>query len=345
MLALAGNISRMCTISGWLQWNGITLANTVLHYALCFAGHVECQATANQPSHANDRLLKSPDISLLSPKLQEQWHIERNRHLGAITVKPQSHIRAVWQCNKCPDGEPHIWTTTVKNRTQGRQCPYCSNKLVCLHNSLATIAPDQTQFWNHSKNKKTPDQVLAGGSFRAEWRCPDCKWEWQAPISGRVRSTAGCPRCKRAQRPYQRLPTYAEAQPACLAQWDYDRNNKDGSYPDVITLGSGKLVHWICSCCPRGQPHRWRTTPHDRVSKDRGCVVCAGQKACACNSLEALFPSIAAEFDVDKNGFAPSEITAGSTKKVWWKNAKRGSWRQTPNRHTDTRNRPHIQKV
>ena len=64
------------------------------------------------------------------------------------------------------------------------------------------------------------------------------------------------------------------------------------------------------------------------------CSLCWGQ-ACVCNSLESLFPLIAAEFDVDRNGNAPSEITAQSNKKVWWRTAERGSWKQTPNVRTD----------
>ena len=127
---------------------------------------------------SDDRLPESPGISWLSPELQQQWHVEGNMHLAAIKVKPQSNVKAVWHCNKCPAGEPHICTARVQSRTQGAQCPYCPNRLVCVHNSFATIAPDVTQYWNHSKNTKTPDQVLAGSSFRAEWRCPDCKWEW-----------------------------------------------------------------------------------------------------------------------------------------------------------------------
>ena len=51
-------------------------------------------------------------------------------------------------------------------------------------------------------------------------------------------------------------------------------------------------------------------------------------QTCVCNSLKSLFPSVAAEFDVAKNGFAPSEVTAQSNQKVWWRNAQRGSWRQ-----------------
>lgn len=41
-----------------------------------------------------------------------------------------------------------------------------------------------------------------------------------------------------------------------------------------------------------------------------------------------LVPSLMAELDENRNGFAPSEVTAASEKKVRWRDAKRGSWRQ-----------------
>ena len=69
------------------------------------------------------RVSGSPDISLLSPELQQQWHANRNGRLGPIKVKPHSDKKAVWQCNKCPAGQPHIWTATVLKRTEGTQCP------------------------------------------------------------------------------------------------------------------------------------------------------------------------------------------------------------------------------
>ena len=191
---------------------------------LCCAGPMQCQLTADKPGPSKDRLSESPDISLLEPQLQQQWHVKRNMHLGAIKVKPQSNIKAVRHCINCPAGQPHIWTAVVAERTQGAQCPYCSNRLVCLHNSLATVAPDQTQYWNHDKNQKTPDQVLAGSCLRAEWRCPACKHEWQARIEGRTRRRSGCPKCSQALKVFQLKPTFAEAQPAELAEWDYERN-------------------------------------------------------------------------------------------------------------------------
>ena len=310
-----------------------------VHCDLCSAGHLQWQASSVKAAQPSDRLPGPPDISMLSPELQQQWHAKRNMHLGAIKVKLHSNIKAVWQCGECPAGQPHIWTARVTDRTRkGSQCPYCSNRLVCWHNSLAAIAPDAAQYWNHSKNEKTPEQVLAGSQFRAEWKCPTCNWEWQAAIFGRTRRKAGCPKCSKRMQNWQSQPTFAEARPACLAEWDYERNDAENIYPDSTTLGSGKQVHWICSCCPHGQPHRWTATPNMRISNGSGCAVCAGKQACVCNSLASLYPLLAAEFDVDKNSFEPSEIPARSNKKVWWRNAKRGSWRQSPNARTDRRN-------
>ena len=161
----------------------------------------------------------------------------------------------------------------------------------------------------------------------------------------RTRNRSGCPRCSGANKVIQSQPTFAEAQPACLAQWDYERNDAEELYPNIITCGSDKLVHWVCSCCPRGQPHRWTAMPKNRIANGTGCAVCAGRQACVCNSLESLFPLVAAEFDAEKNGFAPSEITAQSNKEVWWRNAQHGSWRQAVHRRTDRRNELYLQQV
>ena len=306
---------------------------------------MHCQAMADKPGPLDDSSTVSPDISLLKPELQEQWHIVRNMPLGAIMVKPHSNIKAVWQCDQCPAGQLHVWEATVASRTRGRKCPYCCNRRVCLHNSLATMAPDVAQYWNHRKNAYTPEDVTAGSTLKAEWKCSACKLEWCAEIGDRTRRGSGCAKCSAKSRIQQGQPTFAEAQPAELAEWDHERNKAEGLYPHKVSLGSGKQVHWICSCCPMGQPHRWTAMPDRRIGRSSGCAVCAGQQACVCNSLESLFPSIAAEFDVDKNGFSPSEITAHSDKEVWWRNAKRGSWRQSAHSRTDMRNWPSAKQV
>ena len=199
-------------------------------------------------------------------ELQQEWHVKRNMHLGAIKVTPNSGHKAVWQCDNCPAGHPHVWEAVVKNRTRGTKCPYCADRRVCLHNSLATLAPEASQYWNHTKNGQTPEQVLAGSSLRAEWQCSVCKYEWRASIAQRTRKGSGYPECTASNKTHQSQLSFAEAQPRELAEWDHERNNEEGYYPHKVTLGSNKQVHWICSCCPRGHPHRWTAGPNERIS-------------------------------------------------------------------------------
>ena len=170
-----------------------------------------------------------------STELQEQWHVAANEHLK---IKPQSNIKAVWQCIKCPAGQPHVWTAIVGSRTLGSQCLFCCNRLVCLHNSLATAAPDAARYWDHSKNEKTPERMLAGSNFRAEWKCPDCNWEWQTPISMRTHTKSGCPKCSHAQTVKQPQPTCAQVQPVQLAEWDYKRMMPRGSVQKALPLAA-----------------------------------------------------------------------------------------------------------
>ena len=107
------------------------------------AGKLYCQATANNQGQSDNIPPVLPDISLLSLQLQQQWHVDSNMHLGAVKIKPHSRIKAVWHCNECPAGQPHVWTALVSSRTtRSGTCPYCCNRLLCVHNSLATVAPD-----------------------------------------------------------------------------------------------------------------------------------------------------------------------------------------------------------
>ncbi|KAL3140478.1 hypothetical protein ABBQ38_004736 [Trebouxia sp. C0009 RCD-2024] len=51
--------------------------------------------------------------------------------------------------------------------------------------------------------------------------------------------------------------------------------------------------------------------------------------ACACNSLLALYPDTAAEWDYSRNQGQPSDYTASCNYLAWWSSPQRGSWQQT----------------
>ena len=290
---------------------------------------VLCHAKVQQHIHS-----ARPDISQLKPQLQQQWDAAANSDLGDIVITPQSNKVVQWTCQECPDGHAHKWQAKVQNRSNGNGCPYCAGKMVCQHNSLATRAPHIAAELDLKANGLTPDDYTNHSNAKVAWKCSTCQHAWTAPISRRTIQGSGCPMCARERsKKHQQQPSLAASGPAVMAFWDYETNELAGLDPERITMGSGKVVHWMCSKCPLGLKHSW-TGPAARQCNTRipglqGCPCCAGHKACRCNCLQTLYPEVAAEWDFTKNMTTPVDHTASSRFVAWWLNSKRGSWQQS----------------
>ena len=214
------------------------------------------------------------------------------------------------------------------------QCPFCTNNRLCQHNSLLTIAPAVAAYWDTAKNGLTPDQVMASNATRRHWLCQACGHSWQAMIYGKVRNRSGCPKCSRKSLSVNKQPSLTQSGHPAMMGFDFERNQRAGFDPDKITAGSNKMVHWICANCPKGQPHLYVATPRSRVRLNTGCPYCASKKACICNSLQSLYPALAAEYDTTKNGVGPDQVLPRSMKAAFWKDASGHIWEQSPHQRT-----------
>ena len=312
-------------------------------HACCVAGHAygisgSTASKSQQQSQQPDEI--GPNISLLPEELQGQWHERLNKHLGSIVIKPGSNRKVWWSCDQCPDNLPHVWEASVNKRTQGTGCPFCSGRAVCQHNTLARKAPQVAQFWDANKNHPlSPDQVSVSSNIRAHWECSVCLHKWQANVFAKTRSNSGCPKCakphgcKPADRIRQKQPSFAKAKHALL---EHDRNRENGNFPGNITLQSHKLIWWHCHACPKSKEYSWQARASNRTSGklSTGCPFCAGQKVCVCNSLETVCPDIAADFDVEKNGVNPAEVTSSTSTKYSWLSDEPGAKERSVNQHT-----------
>ena len=121
--------------------------------------------------------------------------------------------------------------------------------------------------------------------------------------------------------------------PHAMALWDSDKNEEAGLHLDKLTWGSNKKVNWLCQCCPKGQLRRWTAVDYSVALTKSGCPCCVGHRACECNSLQSLYPVIAAQWDYSKNIGAPADYPASSYKKVWWRDSK--SWAVSYNQATN----------
>ncbi len=314
------------------------------------------QSTNNQQSQSQSQSQtqqNGPDLSKLSPRLQQQFDHVQNAHLGNIVIAKFSTTQVAWSCDQCPSGYPHKWDQSPKNRVINDGCPICSGKRVCRHNSLATKGSTAAASWDYSANEGTPDDYTAGSSCRATWNCQDCGLSWQATIASRPVKGTGCPHCyelrrgRKADGSRTSHPTLrgASGDHSLTTEWDKDANEKAGLHPEKIKLRSCIRVNWVCRKCPSGLLHLYKAMPNDRTLKCSGCPYFDARKACRCNSLQTQFPELVEEWDLDRNQGTPEDYTAGSDKSVWWKTAERDSWQQTIHSRTDRRLKRHQRRA
>ncbi len=292
-----------------------------------------------------------PDLSLLSPRLEQEWDYENNHHLDNVQIKPHSHKICGWICLEGTADDPHHWDAQVYTRTQGHSCPYCAGVKVSKGNSLAAVAPDIAKSWCYKKNKATPQDYTSGSGYKATWDCIECGNQRSTTIRSRVTTGSGCLKCyskrigHRKDGSRHKHPTFAECNHALLSEWDHDTNAEQGLFPEDITLRSHKPVHWVCHQCSLSILHRWVAQPNARTSIQSKCPYCSGQAVCRCNTLATCCLELAQEWDYSKNEAGPDEYTRLSDQVVWWQNASRGSWQQSISQRTQNWTRQQQRKA
>ena len=106
-----------------------------------------------------------------------------------------------------------------------------------------------------------------------------------------------------------------------LRQWDTEHN---GSLtPDAVSSFSHKKAWWRCE-----KGHLWQAEVRSRT-RGRDCPVCAGRQVVPGeNDLARAYPSLAKEWDFEKNGsLRPENVPPGTDRRVWWRCEKGHEWR------------------
>ncbi len=116
--------------------------------------------------------------------------------------------------------------------------------------------------------------------------------------------------------------SFAEQCPQLCYEWDHEKNLSLGLSPESVSSTSNMKVWWICS-----NHHSWQATIAHR-KQGTGCPFCSGRMVISgVNDLLTLFPEIAAEWNIKKNGsLTPSNIKAHSSRIVWWQCKKGHEW-------------------
>ena len=243
------------------------------------------------------------NLAVTGSELANEWHPTRNGELTPYDVKPGSHKRVWWVCER-----RHEWEALIGNRTRGIGCPYCAGQKVGADNNLAVQGPVLAKEWHPTKNGDlAPYDVTPGSGKRAWWLCKRGH-EWDTTIRHRTHGS-GCPYCE--GRIADAENNFAVRNPQLANEWHLTRNGELTPYD--VTSGSQQRVWWVCE---RG--HNWEANIRNRA-RGNGCPYCAGRLADAENNFAVGNPQLANEWHPTKNGdVTPYDVKPGSHKRVWW---------------------------
>jgi hypothetical protein len=168
-----------------------------------------------------------------------------------VKLSKGSHTKFTWRCEL-----GHTWKATVKDRTAGYGCPYCSgNSVLSGFNDLATTHPELAK----ELVDGDPVKLSKGSHTRFTWRC-ELGHTWKAIVKDRT-AGYGCPYCS-GNSVLSGFNDLLTTHPD-LARELVDYN------PSRLTKGSKRISIWECA-----KGHKWKTTVGTRTSGS-GCPSCA----------------------------------------------------------------------
>lgn len=100
-----------------------------------------------------------------------------------------------------------------------------------------------------------------------------------------------------------------------MKEWNWEKNNELGFFPNEINIGDKRHVWWKCE-----KGHDWTTTCGEKFYQHVQCPYCTGRKVLAgYNDLATIYPDIASEWHPTKNeDLKSSDFTYKTQRKVWW---------------------------
>ena len=185
--------------------------------------------------------------------LVKEFDLKKNSPLRPKDLSYGSNKKVWWKCIK-----GHEWKTTISNRTNktnGTNCPYCSNKKVSKENNLKFLFPEIAKEWHPTKNGNlTSEDVTKGSNKKVWWKCIKGH-EWQKTIYEKTQGNK-CPICN----------SFNFVFPNIAKEWHPTKNGNLTS--EDVTQHSGKIVWWKCI-----KGHEWKVSVNNR-SRGNNCPHC-----------------------------------------------------------------------
>lgn len=180
---------------------------------------------------------------------------------------------------------------------------------------LSETHPELAKQWS-SRNGLRADEITHG-SEKKVWWVGDCGHEWESTVYHRTISNTGCSICA-GKKILVGFNDLAYLCPWLVPEW----SDKNITKPTEVTCNSNKKVKWVCN-----KGHEWEAAVSDRTRrKSTNCPTCAGKIILyGFNDLRTTNPDLVTQWS-SSNAISPEQVSAGSSKKVWWKCAEGHEW-------------------
>ena len=197
--------------------------------------------------------------------------------------------------------------------------------LTVLMKTLADY-PDLCGQLHPNKNSfLDPSRISAGSHKKLWWKCSVADdHEWSTEIRLRTKRKCGCPFCGKSPKYASSTNNLALSYPDIAKQWHPTKNGE--LTPDKVLSNTTKKVWWLCD-----NGHEYEHSVNQRTSRTRVCPYCSGYRIGQGNSFADKSPEAAAEWDYKKNkGKSPSEVSASTHSKYWFKCKLNHSYKAPP---------------
>lgn len=245
------------------------------------------------------------------PDIAAQWDYERNEGQTPADVTYGSNKIVWWKCPLCGHSyQKKIAniTSPAKRKTESGKCPICLGRVIIPgFNSLKAKFPEIIEKeWDFEKNTIDPDTIPPTYRKKMWWICPtNPNHKWNGTVAS-VSNGFGCKECSGWGYRYTTEEWIAEAKKVHGDKYQYHL---------VRYVDSETKVDIVCP-----KHGVFRQVPYYHLH-GQGCPCCAHQKFHFSESLAALHPDIASEWDYELNantGYTPYNIGIDTRKKFYW---------------------------
>lgn len=296
-------------------------------------------------------------LAAVNPDLAREWHRTLNKGTTPRDVRPGSNFAAWWSCASghtwrsrvsrralAPfSGCPHcariarkksppskVRAVTVRRvfgharkekslirslpppRSTGRLAVALDRHGLVTEIRLATLLGiDIYRLRLHLDQNDVAPERVANDRRWYRWR------DLVAPLQGKADAASNSKPWRETLLGIRLSKRWVAGYPRLVAEWHPEKNGD--LFPFQVSYGSGKAIWWKC---PGGPDHEWRARPGTRVPLRNGgtnCPFCASHRASVTNSVATLRPDLAKQWDCERTGFGPEEVTLGTRVEVWWR--------------------------